>query len=513
MAARETGVLGRAVIEPERASLDLMEIRMMSYRLTMCVLLAASALLVGCSPDGTPSERPNFVVVLVDDMRWDDFGAGGNSIVQTPNIDRLAAEGVRFLNSFTTAPLCSPSRGSFLTGLYPHASGIIDNTDRALFSHELSTFPRQLQEAGYDTAFVGKWHMGDDGSRRPGFDYWVSLSGQGANTDPLLTEGETQVMVEGHVTDIFTDRAVSFIERERDKPFLLYFAQKALHPDPALGLLEGGFIAAERHQGLYDDAPIERRPSWGVPPLDKPALMREFPGLAPLGPDTATSDITIRRRWEMMTGVDESVGELLVALERLGELDNTVFVVTSDHGYFYGEHGLDPERRLAYEETARIPMVIRYPRLIQGGSQEDRLALNIDLAPTVLELAGETPGEELQGRSLVPLFAGEASDWRTTFLIEHHTDPEDYLRTSPDTADPADTVVSKFVRMMNMGYRAVRGERYKYIQYTDLEGMDELYDLQADPYEMSNIIDSPEASGVLEEMQAELARLLEETSP
>lgn len=486
---------------------------MTSYRLTTCVLVVLSALLVGCNPDPIPSERPNFVVVLVDDMRWDDFGAGGNSTIQTPNIDRLAAEGVRFLNSFTTAPLCSPSRGSFLTGLYPHASGIIDNTDRALVSHELSTFPLQLQEAGYDTAFVGKWHMGDDGSRRPGFDYWVSLSGQGSNTDPLLTEDETQVRVEGHVTDIFTDRAISFLERERDdEPFLLYFAQKALHPDPALGLLEGGFIAAERHQGLYDDAPIVRPPSWGVTPTDKPALMREFEGLAPLGPDTTTSDIAIRRRWEMMTGVDESVGELRVALERLGVLDNTVFVVTSDHGYFYGEHGLDPERRLAYEETARIPMVIRYPALIQAGSQEDHLAINIDLAPTVLELAGETPGEELQGESLVPLFAGEPSQWRTSFLIEHHTDPEDYLRSSPDTADRPDTVVSKFVRMMNMGYRAVRGERYKYIQYTDLEGMDELYDLQADPYEMSNIIDSPEATDVLEEMQAELARLLEETS-
>ena len=138
----------------------LMEIRMMSYRLTTCVLLVLSALLVGCNPDPISPERPNFVVVLVDDMRWDDFGAGGNPTVQTPKIDRLAVEGVRFLNSFTTAPLCSPSRGSFLTGLYPHASGIIDNTDRALVSHELSTFPLQLQEAGYDAAFVGKWHMG-----------------------------------------------------------------------------------------------------------------------------------------------------------------------------------------------------------------------------------------------------------------------------------------------------------------------------------------------------------------
>ena len=457
------------------------------------------------------SVKPNFVIVLVDDMRWDDFGAGGHPFVQTPNIDRVANEGVLFTNAFTTTPLCSPARASFLTGLYSHTHGIIDNTDRAARSHQLNTFPQSLDAAGYDTAFVGKWHMGSDGSHRPGFDYWVSLSGQGSNEDPLLTEGDAQKLVLGHVTDIFTDRAVGFLESDRDEPFLLYFSHKALHPDPRLGLVEGGFIAAKRHRGIYDDYHIMRRPSAGVPPFDKPALMRKIEGLPPLGLDTSTTDRTIRDRLEMMTGVDESIGQLLEVLERGGELDNTVFVITSDHGYFYGEHGLNPQRRLAYEETARIPMIIRYPALIEAGSREERMVLNIDLAPTVLDLAGQAGGDVLQGRSLVPLLTGDAAEWRENFLIEHHTDPPSYLAQSTDTSADTPRQVSEFVRVRDMGYKAVRGERYKYIRYTELEGMDELYDLENDPYELENLVESRHAQPILREMREALSRLLEET--
>ena len=448
-------------------------------------------------------DRPNFVVVLVDDMRWDDFGAGGHPFVRTPSIDRVAAEGAMFLNAFTTTPLCSPARASFLTGLYANANGIIDNTNRR--GHDLNTFPRQLDRTGYDTAFVGKWHMGTDGTPRPGFDTWVSLIGQGTNTDPEVYVGSERMTFEGHVTDVLTDHAVSFLEAARDEPFVLFFSQKAVHPDPALGLVEGGFIAADRHLGMYDDEPIQRLPSAGVPPLDKPALMRRFPNLPPLGLDTSTTDATIRDRLEMVTGVDESVGRLLQALERTGELDGTFFVVTSDHGYFYGEHGLNAQRRLAYEGSVRIPMVIRYPGLIEAGTRPEQMVLSIDLASTILDLAGQEPEEAMQGASLVPVLRGEPpEDWRTTLLIEHHSDPDDYLQDAPGPGR-----ASEFVRVLGMGYKAIRTERYKYIQYTDLEGMDELYDLEADPYEMNNIIDAPEAARVLADMRAGLARLLE----
>ena len=472
------------------------------------LLLSAGALLtLAAMPPAMAQadDRPNFVVVLVDDMRWDDIGAGGHPFVRTPNIDRVAAEGAVLLNAFTTTPLCSPARASFLTGLYAHTNGIIDNTNRR--GHELNTFPRQLDRTGYDTAFVGKWHMGTDGTPRPGFDTWVSLIGQGTNRDPEVYVGSELVMFEGHVTDVLTDHAVSFLETARDEPFVLFFSQKAVHPDPALGLVEGGFIAADRHLGLYDDEPIARLPSAGVPPLDKPALMREIQGLPPLGPDTSTTDATIRERLEMVTGVDESVGRLLEALDRTGELENTFFVVTSDHGYFYGEHGLNAQRRLAYEGSVRIPMVIRYPGLIEPGSRPEQMVLSIDLASTVLHLAGQEPEDPMQGASLVAILGGgDPQDWRTSLLIEHHSDPDDYLRGAPGPGR-----ASEFVRVLGMGYKAVRTERYKYIRYTDLEGMDELYDLEVDPHEMNNLIDSPDAAQLLEDMQTELGRLLEST--
>ncbi len=460
--------------------------------------LLATISLVGCqAPEPTADDRPNFLVVVVDDLRWNDVGAYGHPFVRTPHIDRIAREGVRFENAFATTPLCSPSRASILTGLYPHANGIIDNTDRSARTHELMTFPRRLDGAGYDTAFIGKWHMGNDETRRPGFDYWVSMKGQGEAIDPNLHENGTTSPVEGYVTDLLTDRAVGFLSREREGPFALFLAHKALHPNviqhddgsvTAIG--GGGFIPAERHKGLYAEDAIPRRSSYGKPPLRKPALERTIGDLPPLGPDTVTSDETIRERLQMLLAVDEGLGRLLDALAEQGTLDDTVVVVMSDHGYFYGEHGLSSERRLAYEETLRIPLLVRYPPVIEAGSALDEMAFTIDLAPTLLELGDVALDQPLHGRSLVPLFRGDAGDWRASFLVEYFSD-------------------TVFPRIDHMGYQAVRTERYKYIHYTDLEGMDELYDLETDPYEMENCIDDPEYQTVLEDMKTELATLLE----
>jgi N-acetylglucosamine-6-sulfatase len=471
-------------------------------------LLASAALggLFGCTGEAGRAEpapsadtRPNVVVVLVDDMRWDDYGAAGHAFVETPNIDRIAREGTTFVNAFTVTPLCSPSRASFLTGLYPHAHGIIDNTSRGPRSHELDTFPRRLRAAGYETAFVGKWHMGRDDSARPGFDFWVSMQGQGRNVNPTIIESDRRAEVQGHVTGIFTERAIEFLERDRDGPFLLYLAHKALHPGRG-GLVEGVFTASASHAGRYQNAPIERRrPNYGIAPTDKPALLRLIDDLPPLGAETVTPDATIRNRAEMLLGVDESLGQILETLEAKALLDETVVVVTSDHGYFYGEHGLNAERRFAYEESIRIPFLIRYPALAKPGTSAEKLVLSIDLAATLLELGGAST-EGVQGRTLTPVLAGDASDWRSSFVIEHHTDPESYLGRSP------------LRRARNMGYRALRTGRYKYIHYTELEGMDELYDLERDPYELENIIDSPEAQDTLGFMKSELGRLLDSTT-
>ncbi|MCB9080502.1 MAG: sulfatase-like hydrolase/transferase [Lewinellaceae bacterium] len=300
------------------------------------------------------AKAPNIIVILVDDMRWDEYGAAGHNFIQTPNIDRMAREGASFVNAFATTPLCSPSRASFLTGLYPHTNGIIDNTAREEQSHRLNTFPRQLHEQGYNTAFVGKWHMGNDNSKRPGFDYWVSLKGQGEAIDPTLNINGQEKNVKGYVTDILLDHSLEFINQQRDQPFLLYLAHKALHPNKVqrddgstANIGEGGFIPAERHKGMYSTAVFKRRANYNVPPLDKPALSRTIEGLPPMGPETSTTEQSIRERSEMLMAVDEGLGAILKALEAKGELDNTIVVFTSDHGYWYGEHCLDLERRLA----------------------------------------------------------------------------------------------------------------------------------------------------------------------
>ena len=198
-------------------------------------------------------------------------------------------------------------------------------------------------------------------------------------------------------------------------------------------------------------------------------------------------------------GIDESVGRLLEVLERQGELDNTVVVFTSDHGYFYGEHGLNAERRFAFEETARIPLIVRYPGLIEAGTTPDQMVLSIDLAPTMLALGGVTSASELQGRSLVPIFQDDVRDWRTSILVEHHTDPNSYLGRGA------------LARARQMGYKSVRTEDHKYVRYNELDGMDELYDLRADPYEMNNLFGDPGAQELLTRMQAELQTLLDET--
>jgi N-acetylglucosamine-6-sulfatase len=420
--------------------------------------------------------RPNFVFVLMDDLRWDELRCMGNPIAETPNIDRLAREGALFQNAFVTTPLCSPSRASFLTGLYAHAHGIRDNRARDAESHKLMTFPRMLHDASYETGFVGKFHMGNDDSPRPGFDYWASFKGQGTYHNPELNVNGKMAPTEGYTTDILSQRAVSFIGRRHTRPFFLWLAHKAVHPelvqrdDGSIDDPNGGkFIPAERHKSLYAGQPVPHSPSVGIPPKDKPALARKVGELPPLGPSTGTDDETIRNRLRMLKAVDEGMGEILRALERTGQLDRTVVIFTSDEGYFFGEHGLSIERRLSYEESARIPMLVRYPKLARAGSRVDGFALGIDIAPTVLDLAGVKPAYAMHGRSLVPLLRGDAAGWRKSFLIEYFSD-------------------TTMARMSHMGYQALRTERWKYIHYTELEGMDELYDLGKDPYEMRNVI-------------------------
>ena len=387
-------------------------IRLNRLSLLACLAFLLDAVALADETQASPL-RPNIVFILMDDLRWDDIGCAGHPFVKTPNIDRLAREGVLFRNAFATTPLCSPSRASFLTGRYPHAHGVVDNVDRSALSHRLVTFPLLLHRAGYETGYVGKWHMGVDDSRRPGFDYWVSVKGQGDYVDPELNEDGRVAKVRGYVTDLFNDRAVAFLKRPHAKPFLLYVAHKAVHPDLiqfADGRLSdpsaGVFRPAERHRTLYANAPVPRRANTADRLDGKPALTRPLPGLPPFGPSTGTDDETIRNRLRVLMAVDEGVGRIVEALEQTGKRDETLVIFTSDHGYFYGEHGLSVERRLAYEEAIRIPLLMRYPRLIRAGTTLDPMVLCLDLAPTLLELGGVPTPANFHGRSLVPLLSG-----------------------------------------------------------------------------------------------------------
>ena len=468
----------------------------MTRREMLAAALAAQAR--GAQPE---PPRPNIVFILVDDLRWDELGCTGHPFAKTPNIDRIAKEGATFTNAFMTTPLCSPSRASFLTGQYAHTNGITDNTDRSPLSHKLITWPMLLHAAGYESAFIGKWHMGLDDSPRPGFDRWVSFPGQGTYFNPELNEDGKTARVEGYTTDLFTDRAVEFIGRERKRPFVLYLAHKALHPE-VIQNADGSvtrtttdeFRPAERHLKIYEGMKPPRRKNAFVPPTDKPALMRKIDDLPPLGKETATTDDTMLNRLRLLAAVEEGMGRILDALAKSTQLDNTRVVFTGDNGYFYGEHGLDQERRLAYEESIRMPLLVRYPKMVKAGTRINEMTLNIDIAPTMLEACGATRPASLQGRSLVPLLKGGKPVWRRSFLVEYYTD-----RVMP--------------RVRNMGYQAVRTDRWKYIRYKELKDMDELYDLRSDPFEMNNRIGDPKAAKMLAELKAELDILLKEPRP
>jgi arylsulfatase A-like enzyme len=454
------------------------------------------------------SERPNVLVILIDDLRFDEFGAGGHPYMKTPHIDRLAREGVTCANAFHTTPLCSPNRASILTGQYASRHGIIDNVARDALSHRLPNYHLALQRLGYATAHVGKWHMGNDGSPRPGYDRWISFDGHGSLFDPDLNEDGAVRRTPGYITDLLNERAAAFVAEKRDRPWSLFLAHKAVHPDAhqaADGTLDltrkdYGYKPAPRHADLYRGCAFPPRPNVLGPDAvvkSKPAWAEAFRlragerAQAVLRAIHAGTQEEIRLRAAMMASVDEGVGMLLESLERSGQLDRTFILFLGDNGYFFGEHALGPERRFAYEEGIRTPFLLRYPPLARAGTSVREMVLALDIAPTIIELAGGTPGPQIQGRSIVSLLAGRAQGWRRSFLIEYFTE-------------------NAMSWLVGMSYKAVRTDREKLIHWVNRDGVDELYDLEADPYELANVIDDPRYAGSARALRAELARLVAE---
>ncbi len=467
-----------------------------------------------------PLRKPNLLVILIDDLRYDEFGAGGHPYMKTPNTDRLAREGALFERAFHTTPICSPNRASIVTGQYATRHGIIDNVARGAMSHRLPNYHLELQKLGYETAHIGKWHMGNDGMPRPGYDHWVSYDGHGKLMHPTLNHDGKYVEHEGYITDIMNGLAVDYLQRKRKKPFSLFFAHKAVHPDAeqaADGSLkisaQGGYVVAERHRNLYRNAIFPRKPnmlSVAEVSKNKPAwaeclaLRSGEESQAILAALRSCSQEEIRLRARMMAAVDEGMGAIFDTLERQGELDNTFIVFLGDNGFFFGEHALGPERRFAYEEGIRSPFLVRYPSRVGAGLRLTDLVICQDIAPTMIALAGGKPGPQIQGRSLLPLFnqregrsrAGSRAGWRKSFLIEYWA----------EQAMPW---------LVGMTYKAVRTDRWKYIHWVNrgrVGELDELYDLDNDPYELRNLNASRAAAPVRAKLRRELAKLIVEAT-
>ncbi len=411
--------------------------------------------------------RPNIVIVITDDVRFDAMGCAGDRRLETPNLDRLAAEGVRFSNAFTTTSLCSPSRASLLTGCYAHRHGVLDNVSRDPDPAD-PMLGQVLQQAGYETAYVGKWHMLARGTPRVGFDHWVSFTGQGEYVrNTMNVDGKWQLVL-NYVTDELTDHAVRFLDREHEKPFLLVVGHKAAHAP---------FVPAPRHENRYAGVDfalpaggdLANKPDWGGRKTE-----------------VLTSE-DLRNYHRGLLAVDESVGRLTETLRRRKLLDDTIFIYTSDNGLMLGEHGGLRDKRAAYEASIRVPLLVRHPKLAPRGTVCEEMALGIDLVPTLCEAAGIAVPAPVQGSSLLPVLKGGRG--RDDFLYE-------YFREE----GPVPTCL------------AVRSRDWKYITYPeDRELPAELYDLKADPDEHANLAGQPAHAARERELAGRLAALMRGT--
>jgi arylsulfatase A-like enzyme len=432
-----------------------------------------------------PDQRPNIVFILADDHRWDYLSAMGHPFIETPNIDRIANEGMLFENAFVTSSLCSPSRASFLTGQYPQQHGVQNNFTP--WNNDNVTYYEYLKQAGYNTAFIGKWHMPGAIPKLRGMDLFVTfdhMGGQGAyyNTPYIvngksLKVGETPIPgaeVNGYITDDLTNFALKYIENNKDEPFALYLSHKAVHlsmqPD-------------EEVSGRYDSQHVE--------------LPEEADSWLALADGNfkhflwSSLEEKIKDYAETAVAMDQQIGRVMEKLDELGLAENTILIYAADNGYMWGEHRLI-DKRWSYEESMRVPFVVRYPKKIkQAGQRSTEMILNLDLAPTLLQAAGIDVPDHMQGKSLIPLLQGQIDDgdFREAWLYK-------YFEDFPYPV-PAQT--------------ALRTQRYKLIDY-ERGKKDELFDLQADPQEKNNLIDDPDLIEVQQQLRNQLQKMAEDVS-
>ncbi len=450
------------------------------------------------------AQPPNVLFILTDDQRWDCVSLNPRAIIATPQIDRLGREGVYFANHFCTTSLCSPSRASILSGLYAHAHGVLNNFTE--YPNDMPTWPRALQAAGYVTAYIGKYHMGEDNDDvRGGFDYFVTHKGQGKYFDTEFRfHGGVRRVVPGYYTTVVTDLALEWLKaRDRQRPWALIIGHKAPHsfyyPEPryahAFDHVNVAYPASAFRLDDNDAWYRERLDTWhGIygPLFD---YRQRWPDRSPEGiKDFAAMT---RAYWGTILSVDDSVGRLYAYLQESGQLDRTLIIFTSDNGLLNGEQGMI-DKRTAHEPSIRIPLVVRYPGLTPPDQPRvvTEMTLTVDFAPSILDICGVAPLPKTHGRSWKRLALGQPDPaWRKSFLYCYN-----YEKQFPYTPN----------------VRAVRTAEWKYIRYPHGDGgpdrrKADLFHLATDPDEVENLIDDPRYAGPLALLQAELKRLLRET--
>ncbi|MDZ4289361.1 MAG: sulfatase, partial [Prosthecobacter sp.] len=447
------------------------------------------------------AERPNVLFILCDDLRPDALGCFGSKHVKTPNIDRLASEGVLFKNTFCTTSLCSPSRASILSGVYAHAHGVTNNFTE--YPDTMTSFPRALHDAGYATAYVGKYHMGEDNDEpRPGFDWFVTHKGQGKYFDTEWNlNGTKREVIKGYYTTVVTDLTLDWLKKQSaDKPWCMFLGHKAPHsfytPEP-------------KYERAFEDVRVpypatalqlDNKPKWmkerlytwhGIYgplfewrkkfPDDRPEAVKDFENM-------------VHGYWGTVLSVDDSVGRLRGWLEETKQIDNTIIVFMGDNGLLEGEHGM-VDKRTAHEASLRIPLLVRFPGLTKEAKIIPQQVLTVDMAPSVLDLCQAPALPSIHGRSWVKLVREGDPAWRRSWFYHYN-----YEKQFPYTPN----------------VRAVRTDEWKYIHYPPGDGkpdrhMAELYNLKDDPGETRNLIGKSELAGKVAELKDELARLMQAT--
>jgi len=445
-------------------------------------------------------KKPNVLFLLCDDIRWNALSCAGHPNIKTPHIDRIANEGVRFANMFCTTSLCSPSRASILTGLYAHTHGVTNNFTELPASR--THWAQRLHDEGYATAYMGKWHMGEDNDApRPGFDYFATHKGQGKYFDTEWNVNGTRAgVIKGYYTTIVTDMALDWLKQDHGgKPWACCIGHKAPH---------SFYFPEEKYAHTFDSVPVTY-PESAFQLADKPAWIKErlytwhgiygplfdwrkkFPDDRP----EAVKDFEnmVHAYMGTILSVDDSVARMFKFLEDTKQLDNTIIVFMGDNGLLEGEHGMI-DKRTAHEPSLRVPLLVRYPGLAKGKVIEQQ-ALTLDIAPSILDLCGAKPLDTIHGKSWVKLVQNGDPAWRKAWFYEYN-----YEKQFPYTPN----------------VRAIRNDDLKYIHYPPGDGtpdkhMAELYDLKNDPTERHNVISDPKYADKLSGLKSDLLRLMAET--